>query len=271
MNGLTLYDRIGVSTLCLKGIPLPEVIKQISEAGFSAIELTPIAFGGSEKFGPSARKTLRDLLGAFRLVTVHSSEMGGANICSIDPEHREWSRQRYLELAIFATDVGADILTFHPGRAEAEGLSEEEIRSENVAFGKTLLEAVGDKDIKLGYELFDIRVAGEIAHPKFGLLFDLGHASCRGPDVDTSDVLEMVDLLAAQIVQFHVHGVGGANKKDHLPFSQNTYLDYDRIAKQIKGLAFSGPLIFEIGIWREDWEQNLKDCLSARNELMRAW
>jgi sugar phosphate isomerase/epimerase len=130
---------------------------------------------------------------------------------------------------------------------------------------------VGDQALKLGYELFDIRVASEIGHPKFGLLFDLGHASRLRPDVDTSDVLDMMDLSATQIVQFHAHGVGGKDKTDHLPFSQNTYLDYDRIVKHIKGLGLIGPLILEIGIRREDWEQNLEDCLSARNELVRAW
>ena len=269
MVGLAFSERIGVSTLCLRGIPLTEAIERTLEAGFSVFEVTPITYGGPEAFGAAEREDLRRRLSAFRLVTVHSSGMGGANICSGDMDHRAWSQNRYLALVAFARDVGADVLTFHPGRAEAGGLPEEAVRAENVAFGKILVDAAGDTEMAMGYELFDARVAREIGGANFGVLFDLGHASCRGPDVDTDDVLGMMDGLAEQTVQFHVHGVGGADKTDHLPFSQNTHLDYGRVVRHIKGLGFGGPLIFEIGIRDEDWQRNLRDCASAREMLVR--
>jgi hypothetical protein len=71
-------------------------------------------------------------------------------------------------------------------------------------------------------------------------------------------------------VQFHAHGVGEPDKTDHLPFSQNTWLDYDRIVRHINAIRFSGPVIFEIGIRRENWSENLKDCIAAREALLQA-
>ena len=270
MGMLALRDRIGVSTLCLRSIPPAEAIDRTLETGFSAFEFTPITYGGPEAFSQTEREDLRRRLEAFKGVTVHSSGMGGANICSGDPAHREQSRQRYMELARFARDVGADVLTFHPGQKSSGGLSEEKVRAENIAFGKTLLATMGDREMKLGYELFDALVAREIGSPNFGMLFDIGHASRRGPEVDTDDVMEMINKLADQIVQFHVHGVGGPDKTDHLPFSENIWLDYGRIIPHIEGIGFSGPLILEIGIRTESWSENLKDCAAARDALVQA-
>ena len=58
MEALTFSDRIGVSTLCLKGIPLAETIDQVLEAGFLAFEITPITYGGPEAFGRMANYPL---------------------------------------------------------------------------------------------------------------------------------------------------------------------------------------------------------------------
>jgi len=263
-------DRIGISTLCLRGIELPEAIDHVLDAGFPAFEITPISYGGPEAFGRAAREHLRRRLEAFELVTVHSSTMDAANICSQDSAHRKQSRLRYLALAAFAEDVGADVLTFHPGHGGPGGPSDEAVRAGHVAFAKVLLEALSGAEMKLGYELFDASVAQEIGSPNLGVLFDIGHASRRGLELDTDDVIGMVDELAGQIVQFHVHGVGNPDKTDHLPLSENTWLDYDRLIAHIAQIAFTGPLILEIGIRREQWTRNLRDCVAARHALIQA-
>ena len=264
---LALEDRIGVSTLCLKGLSPTGAAAEALEAGFSAFEFTPITYGGPEVFDGAERGRLRDLFKSFKLVSVHSSGMG--DICSDDTAAREQSRSRYLELARFAVEVEADILTIHPGRGP-EGPPQSGCWKENVAFGRELLETVAGHKITLGYELFDARVASGIGSPNFGVLFDIGHAMRLGPEVETSDVLRLMDDLRDQIVQYHVHGVGEPEKTDHLPFHHNTWLDYDRIVGPIQASGFSGPLMLEIGIRREAWQENLEDCRSARENLLSA-
>ena len=118
MAPLTFRERIGVSTLCLRDIPLAEAIERTLEAGFAAFELTPSIYGGPEAFGTAEKHGLRRRLDGFKLVTVHSSGMGGANICSGDAAHRQRSRKRFMELLKFAQDLGADTVTFHPGRQQ---------------------------------------------------------------------------------------------------------------------------------------------------------
>ncbi len=270
MAPLTFRERIGVSTLCLIGVPLTKAIEQTLEAGFAAFELTPITYGGPEAFSGAERRDLRRRLGEFKLVTVHSSGMGGANICSGDAAHRQRSRERFMELLELAQDLDADVLTFHPGRQVADGPPEEEVRAENIAFARDLVACPDDSSMKLGYEWFDPALAREVGIPDFGILFDVGHACRLGPKVDTDGVITMIDELADQIVQFHVHGVAGPDKTDHLSFTEDTWLDYGRIAKHIEHLRLSVPLIFEIGIRSENWSGNLKDCADARDTLVQA-
>ncbi|MDP6777661.1 MAG: TIM barrel protein [Candidatus Latescibacteria bacterium] len=263
-------ERMGVSTLCLAGLPLTEAIERTLEAGFAAFELTPITYGGPEAFGDCERRELRRRLDGFKLVTVHSSGMRGANICSAEAAHRQRSRERFRCLLELAQDLGADLVTFHPGRQAANGPTEEEVRAENIAFGRDLVARLDGPDMKLGYEFFDAEVVGEIGSPDFGLLFDIGHACRLGPKVDTDDVITMIDELASQTVQLHVHGVCGPDKTDHLALSEDTWLDYGRIARHVERLRLRVPMIFEIGIRTEDWRANLKDCADARDTLVQA-
>ncbi len=268
MGDLTLERRIGLSTLCLRGIPLEEAIDRALDAGFTGFELTPITYGGPGALDPDRCEALRKRFEAFSVVTVHSSGMGGADICSSDEGLRRTSREGYLDLLRVAKEVGAGTVTFHPGRGDSLEQQTAQVLSENISFGKVLCEAAADSSVTLGFELFDHGVAEEIGCPNFGVLFDIGHASRRSPYVTTDDVIRMVDDLSDQTVQYHVHGVGDPNKTDHLPFSENTWLDYGRIITHIESLSFKGPVILEIGIRDEDWERNMEDCLAAKQAII---
>ena len=207
MRDLTLEQRIGLSTLCLRGIPLEEAIERALEAGFSAFEWTPITYGGPEAFDSVRCEDLRKRFEAFETVTVHSSGMGGADICSLDADHRSQSRARYIDLMRVAGEVGAGTVTFHPGRGESREQDTALVMVDNISFGKTLCQAAAESPVAIGYELFDHGVAEAVGFPNFGVLFDIGHASRRGPDITTDDVIRMIDDLSDQTVQYHVHGV----------------------------------------------------------------
>ena len=168
MQNLDFAHRIGVSNLCLRGLSPSAAIDQTLEAGFAALEFTPISYGGPEAFSPAERRELRRQLSRFKVVTVHSSGMGGANICSADPARREHARRRYLELVGFARDVEADVLTVHPGGMDPEGPTKEEVFAQNVAFGKEMAHAAGTAAMQLGYELFDARIGRQIGRKNFG-------------------------------------------------------------------------------------------------------
>jgi len=270
VGDVTLEQRIGLSTLCLRGIPLEEAIDRAVDAGFGGFELTPITYGGPEVFDQSRCEDLRKRFEAFHTVTVHSSGMGGADICSSDDSHRQKSREGYLGLLRVAREVGAGTVTFHPGRGDSQKQQKADVLSENISFGRVLCVAASNLNVRMGYELFDHDVAEEIGCPEFGVLFDIGHASRRGPEVTTDDVIRMIDDLSDQTVQYHVHGVGDPDKTDHLPFAQSKWLDYGRIIPHIEAKGFKGPIILEVGIRDEDWERNIEDCLAAKQGIIDA-
>ena len=62
------------------------LIRQGAEAESVPMEFTPITYGGPEAFSPAQRQELRHRLHGFKVVTVHSSGMDGANICSAAAE-----------------------------------------------------------------------------------------------------------------------------------------------------------------------------------------
>jgi sugar phosphate isomerase/epimerase len=239
----------------------PRRVSRPLELGFGAFELTPITYGGPEAFDKDRRERLRDLLAPFHLVTVHSSSMG--SIGDADPAKREAAQERYRALVRLAIDLDADVVTAHPGQPEPS------IFDVNVEMGKKMVSLAEESGLALGFELFDVKVAQAIGSGRFGALFDVGHASRRALEVDTDDVLAMIDEMESQIVQFHLHGVGAPDKMDHLPLAQNTWLDYERIMKRIAEMSFAGPLILEIGIRGNDGVENLKDCVVARDVLLR--
>ena len=86
--------------------------------------------------------------------------------------------------------------------------------------------------------------------------------------MSTEDVMRMMDELSDQTVQYHIHGVGEPDKTDHLPFSENTWLDYAPIVRKIEAYDFQGPVILEIGIRDENWQRNLDDCVLAKEALL---
>ena len=115
----------------------------------------------------------------------------------------------------------------------------------------------------------------ELVPPRFGILFDIGHAALQAEGNITGEILHMLDEMSQFIVQFHVHGVQVSDqgkKKDHQPFYLNNGIDYKKILQTIKGYGFTGPLIFEIGIWNhENMAESLKYTVNSREEWVAMW
>ncbi len=149
------------------------------------------------------------------------------------------------------------------------------MREAHLAFGRKAIEMTQDSDILMGYEYFDRDLTKEIGHPRFGILFDIGHAALQAEGNITREILHMLDEMSQFIVQFHVHCVQVSDqgkKKDHQPFHLNNGIDYKKIMQAIKGYCFVGPIIFEIGIWNhENMAENLKDTVNSREECVAMW
>ncbi len=275
-----LRRRFGISTLALRQMPLDEAIQAVTREGFGVFELTPRLYGGPERFDRQMRQRLRESLGPFEMVTVHSSgstlpDGRKANIASSDESYRRESVAHYLALVELALDLGAGVVTFHLGRGD-EKTSPDRVRDANRIFAGAATEKATGSDLQMGYECFDTELIKDIGEPRFGILFDIGHA-IHGLEADvTPGIVRMIKECFPSIVQFHVHGVQAMAEgvtRDHLPLQLNDVIDYADVIREIGKGGFAGPLVLEIGIRPDgqDAARNLKDAVYARDEFVAVW
>jgi sugar phosphate isomerase/epimerase len=267
---------IGISTLALQDMPLSVAIERAAEAGFQVFELVPRLYGGPEHLRGQARRDLRSQLARFDSVTVHSSgpslpDGRRVNIASPDGECRRQSVEHYLGHVRLALELGAEVVTLHPGRGLG-GYPPSQVRAANLAFAERAIDEAGDEDLRMGYEYFDLELTREIGHGNFGLLFDVGHAALERESDITRGILKSMEELFPHILQFHVHGVrfleeGG--KQDHLPLRANDVIDYAQVIQAMKIQRFAGPVVFEIE--NSDKIENLSNSVLGRSELLDLW
>jgi len=257
-------------------MPLAQAIERAFEGGFQLFELVPRLYGGPERFDEQARRNLRAELARFQRVTVHTSgptlpDGRRVNIASPDGTIRRKSAEHYLGHIRLALDLDAEAVTLHPGRSEGD-TSPAQARQANLAFARMAIEEAGDSDLQMGYEYFDLELTREIGHPRFGLLFDVGHAALALESDITPGILEWMEKLFPHIVQFHVHGVRlleGGGKQDHLPLQANEAIDYAQVVQAMEAQGFAGPVVFEIE--NADKHENLRNSILGREELLGMW
>jgi sugar phosphate isomerase/epimerase len=268
--------QVGISTLALADMPLAQATRCALEGGFRVFELVPRLYGGPERFDKHRRRRLREEFACFERVTVHTSgptlpDDRRANIASPDVSCRRQSVELYLAHVRLALDVGAEVVTLHPGFTEGEA-SPFLVQEANLAFARSAIEEVGNEGLQLGYEYFDLDLTREIGHPRFGLLFDVGHAALRLETDITAGILNWMEKLFPHIVQFHVHGVRlleGGLKQDHLPLQANNALGYAEVIREIKRQCFAGPVVLEIE--NSDKHENLRNSILGREALLAMW
>lgn len=272
---MNIRNRIGISTLSLKGMSLDQAIDAAYEAEFHVFELVPHLYGGPEQIDQNMRASLRDGLGCFDTVTVHTSvaklqDGRGTNITSSDKSYQDDCVEHYLEHSRLAMEVGAKLATFHVGRLDSGSL-QDQMNNAHLTFAKTALEQTRDSDLLMGYEWFDTKLTGEIGNHRFGILFDIGHAALQSTDIN-SGIIQLMDETFPHIVQFHAHGVNVSdhgNKHDHQPLQANNGIDYAKVLRSIKGRKFQGPIIFEIQ--NSNASENLQNTVYAREEFIKLW
>jgi sugar phosphate isomerase/epimerase len=273
-----IAERIGLSTLCLGKAGLMEAINTVRGAGFAVFELVPHLYGGPQQVAPALRRALRAELASFRCVTVHSSTVRLADgrrvdVSSPDSTHRQASVEHYLEIAQLALDIGADIATYHAAyQTEADATADQ--RDAHMLFAQMIDDRFAGSGLQMGFEYFDDALVRRIKQARFGVLFDVGHAAMRAQADLTTGVVDMIEVLAPSVIQYHIHGVhvdedGG--RSDHRSFEHNNGIDYARVVGAIRGHDFSGPLVLEIGAWQPNVARNIAQATAARAVLVDLW
>lgn len=292
-------DPIGPSTLIsgLSGAQaLQSAIHQILESDFNAIELCPTQFQrvdplNTPQFLPSLftdkqKQQLKETLSSFRYVSVHGSSFWVTRITENIDLSKIWTP--YLELLQFASDVCADVASFHPIQGVSEVYSEEELIQMNIEFGKRAATFAKQQNLKAAFENMPgtdtwmtldtiIRIIDEINSPQFGLLFDIGHTMLERNEPIISRnrrLLTQLKEYASKTIQYHFHGLYRSHQgyKDHGPVHQSNFIKYHYIKEFRQVSRNHTPIIFEIyhnptTNVRASFEQNLTACLTAKSQL----
>ncbi|MDD5698755.1 MAG: sugar phosphate isomerase/epimerase [Victivallaceae bacterium] len=280
-----MKEKIGISTWFLPatgGESFSDITAMIAEAGFNGLEIS-LGFGGTighpytipsiglwpRDFDRGKRKRLRDELSGFDFVTVHAPHVG-INIASVNPGIREESARQYIESVEFASDIGASIVTFHPGGPTPGVIMPEEMINEyDISFGKAVIHYAKERKVKINYEVTKAFVSQEkvlSALPGMGLTLDIGHAVLNG-----TDPLVWMESFRDRITEVHLNSVTKMwhGYVEHQPWDRNNVLDYPQILQKLRDIAYAGPFIFELqGI---DVAQTLKICKKAQKMFLDIW
>ena len=292
-------DPIGPSTLIsgLSGAQaLKSTVHHILENDFNAIEICPAQFQHVDPldtpqfltsvFPAKERQQLKETLSSFRYVSVHGSSFWVTRLKeAIDLSHA-WLP--YLELMQFASDVNADVVSFHPIQSTSVDCSETELIQINIDFGKRAATYAKQLNLQAAFENMPgtktwmtlstiVHIVNEINSPHFGLLFDIGHAMLEQDKpitVRNHQLLAQLNDYASQTIQYHFHGLYRSRQgyNDHGLLHQNNVINYHSINEFMQLSQNHTPIIFEIyhnpaiNI-RAPFEQNLAACLTAKSLL----
>jgi sugar phosphate isomerase/epimerase len=290
---------IGPSTLIsgLSGAQaLKSTVHRILENDFNAIEICPAQFQHvdpmgnpqflASEFPAKVRLQLKETLSSFRYVSVHGSSFWVTRLK--DSDDLSQIGLLYLELMQFASDVCADVVSFHPIQCASVDYSEEKLIQINIDFGKRAATYAKQQDLQAAFEnmpgtntwmtLNTIgHIVNEINSPHFGLLFDIGHVMLERDDpipVRNHQLLTQLNDHASQTIQYHFHGLYRSQQgyKDHGPLHQSNVINQHSINEYRQLNQNHTPIVFEIFHnptinLRASFEQNLAACLAAKSQL----
>ena len=304
LESMNMEEYIGVQTLLLKeqrgetdARAIAFAVNRIRDAEFKAVEVTPAQFNSvagreaalflGNTFPEEERRNLKNLLKAFRVVTVHGTNIT-IHVRPKEDEKNEGLWRPYLELMRFARDIGAHIVTFHSlKRAEGAQLTDGEMIDCYTEFGKLAARYAREWNLLAGFELatdykffIENRIVDRIGSDRFGYLFDVGHVALyfpESPDI-TGSVLQVVETSIDKIFEFHAGGVQRTSQglREHRPLDRNNILDHGRLMDLLARKKYQNPIIFEIFFQTSRPEQsqacfseNLEVCVAAKRQLLK--
>jgi sugar phosphate isomerase/epimerase len=196
-------------------------------------------------------------------LTVHSPILD-LNPCSINPDVAEVSVEHAVRSISIAEQVGARILTVHPGRRTAKRPPSPADFARFDHYVSTLREAAMRNSIKIGMENMEPIINSLLCTPErmrslldderwLFFTLDVAHALSKSD----SEVIRYIELCHDRLVNVHIsrfdHG------KAHFPLDQHASMA--TVMECLKDHRYTGPLTLEI----EDL--NLESPLTAEKKI----
>ena len=253
-----------VASMFFHEYTIPEIFSFVSRTGLNAMEFwleTPHFWLRDLPLDEviACRKTHPDL----SVLTVHTPILD-LNPCSINPDVADISIEYAVRSLRIAEQLGAPVLTVHPGRRTAKRPPSD---ADFVRFNhyiSVLREAASDSPVKIGMENMEISVNSLLCTPErmrtlldeepwLFFTLDVAHAFSHSED----EVIRYIELCHDHLINVHIsrfdHG------KAHFPLDRHASMA--RVMECLKDYRYEGCLTLEI----EDL--NFRRPLSAEEKI----
>lgn len=258
--------KIATSTDVIRHLPFEEALKFIHDTGFEGVE---IWMGHVHQSGLSAPE-IKGLLDTFQFDYQVHADVRDVNLTSINPGIRKESIRQTKETLEFCRDIGAELLTLHPGRMSSSKDKPEDLWPVQIETFKEIAGHAEKTGVKIGIENMEkrpkefINTAADICrlikavdHPLIGLTLDLAH--CHSVE-DVEEYIRKIDVPV-----FNVHISQANHEKMHLPFNSSSrdLIDFEAVLHTLSSTyvneSYDG----------KDPEAVLKEAFHAMDHLNR--
>jgi sugar phosphate isomerase/epimerase len=223
---------VGTSSDVVRHLPVQDAIQLISHTGYDAVEL----WMGHVTASSLSTADIRGLLQEHQLSYQIHADVRDINLTSINPGIQKESVKQTLKTIEFARELGADLITVHPGRLSSSKDRPEDLWDLQVDVFKEIAAYAEQFEVKIGLENMEKRpkefvmtydvvdhLIREVNSPYLGMTLDLAHCHSLG------EVTEFVQSV--QVPIFNVHISQASKKKMHLPFDtkQEDAIDFEPV------------------------------------------
>lgn len=266
---------IGLSTGCFYNRPIFDVLHEIRDSGFDAIEVCSFPAHldyHNRKDVSRAGGMLRSL--GIRPASFHAPFADRIDITDLDPGNREIAVGELITACEAAAAMGAEHLVLHPG-PEREGRPPEEEFLERMRNAAGALNKVAERCCELKVHLV---LENMLPHLLFGhisdMLYLLGsiHSCEVGTCLDTGhaylarELGTVINKLSGHLHLVHINDNRG-DRDEHLAPGEG-HIDWPWFLGELRRCHFSGTLILEISSrHNEPVKDTLARAATARDYL----
>lgn len=239
----------GVSSMFFHEYTSPEIFSFVSRAGLDAIEFwleTPHFWLRDLPVDEVlACRTAHPELAS---ITVHAPILD-LNPCSINPEVAQVSAEYAVRSITIAEQIGAGILTVHPGRRTAKRPPSEADFARFDRYIMALRDVAMKNAIKIGMENMEPIVNSLLCTPErmrtlldeepwLFFTLDVAHAMAKSEQ----DAIRYIEYCHDRLVNVHISRIDG--KKVHLPLERHP--EMARVMEALRDHRYNGSLTLEI-------------------------
>lgn len=248
--------QLGMTTWVDPTYKVYDFIAVAAQIGFSYVEIKtdyPLTIIMQDK---KSKIRIRQLLESFGVKPIVHAPYYDVNISSLNSKVRKASIESVIDSIKFAHDIGAEIVTLHPGNLPSDYMPSYYLRDARNALKESLLKIIkvaSDYSITIGLENKQKSKNHQIIwtpedHLYFieginskwlKITYDVGHAFTVG-----NDIVSYFKKVYLYVVNLHIHDNHGERDEHLVPGTGN--INFHELIDVLKRYDYKGPIILEV-------------------------